>query len=405
MQYRKLGNTGIEISALGFGAMRLPMKPDNNGAACFAMDDAVDVLSHGFEQGINYVDTAYGYCDGQSESAVGRALKHGWRDKVYLSTKLPLGLTNERGDFRRFLEEQLRKLAVSHIDFYHFHATNADNFKNKILKLGLIEEAMKAKEQGLIRFLSFSFHDKPEEMLPIIDPGAFASVLCQYNLLDRHHDPSFKYASEKGMEVMIMGPIGGGRLAFAGSVFEKAIGNRIITPELALHLVLSNPYVDCTLSGMSTHRMVDENVKAASQSSPLSQYELARINDLLKECNSLSGIYCTRCSYCMPCPFEVNIPACLETLIYHKVYRMKQVAYEKYAFIGCSWLPGKTASACVNCGACEKKCPQRIPVRERLTEAAAVFGKQTFAACHGLLKHYKYKKGIDGYEKIKIYAH
>ncbi|MHB9138113.1 MAG: aldo/keto reductase [Victivallaceae bacterium] len=375
MKYRKLGNTGIEISALGFGAMRLPMKPDTQGVARLSMDESIDVLRYGFEQGINYVDTAYGYCGGESEIAVGRALKNGWRDKVYLSTKLPLWSTNEKSDFRRILGEQLRKLDVSHIDFYHFHAAGADSFNNKILKFGLIEEAMKAKEQGLIRFLSFSFHDKPEEMLPIIDTGAFDSVLCQYNLLDRGNEPSFKYAAEKGLGVIIMGPVGGGRLAFAGSVFEEAIANRITTPELALHFVLGNSYVNCALSGMSTRQMVDENVKIASMDSTLSQYELSRIDDLLEKCKSLSSLYCTGCGYCMPCPFEVNIPVCLEALIYHKVYRMEQAAKDKYAAIGGEWVKGKTAYACTNCGACEQKCPQKIPVRQRLAEAAAIFGK------------------------------
>jgi len=375
MKYRKLGNTGIEISALGFGAMRLPMKPDEQQVPRLSMDESVDVLCYGFEQGINYVDTAYGYCGGESEIAVGRALKRGWRDKVYLSTKLPLWNTNERGDFRRILEEQLRKLDVSYIDFYHFHSASADSFNNKILKFGLIEEAMKAKEQGLIRFLSFSFHDKPEAMLPIIDTGAFASVLCQYNLLDRGNEPSFKYAAEKGMGVIAMGPVGGGRLAFAGSVFEDAIENRITTPELALHFVLSNPYINCALSGMSTRQMVDENVKIAGMDSTLSAYELSRIDDLLKKCSSLSSLYCTGCGYCMPCPFEVNIPVCLEALIYHKVYRMEQAAKDKYAAIGGDWVKGKTAYACTNCGACEEKCPQKIPIRQHLAEAAAIFGK------------------------------
>lgn len=375
MKYRKFGNTGIEISALGFGAMRLPMKPDEQKVPRLSMDESVDVLCYGFEQGINYVDTAYGYCGGESEIAVGRALKRGWRDKVYLSTKLPLWNTNERGDFRRILEEQLRKLDVSYIDFYHFHSTSADSFNNKVLNFGLIEEAMKAKEQGLIRFLSFSFHDKPEAMLPIIDTGAFASVLCQYNLLDRGNEPSFKHAAEKGMGVIAMGPVGGGRLAFAGSVFEDAIENRITTPELALHFVLSNPYINCALSGMSTRQMVDENVKIANMESTLSAYELSRIDDLLKKCKSLADIYCTGCGYCMPCPFEVNIPVCLEALIYHKVYRMEQAAKDKYAAIGGDWVKGKTAYACTNCGACEEKCPQKVTIRQHLAEAAAIFGK------------------------------
>lgn len=376
MQYRKFGNTGIELSLLGFGAMRLPMnQPDEQGKTHISMDASVDVLCYGFEQGINYVDTAYGYCAGESEIAVGKALKNGWRDKVYLSTKLPLWNVNEQADFRRLLEEQLGKLQTDHIDFYHFHAVNADSFENKILKLNLLDEAVKAKERGQIRFLSFSFHDKPEKMLPVIDTGAFTSVLCQYNLLDRANEPSIKYAAEKGLGVIAMGPVGGGRLAFAGSIFEDALKGRVTTPELALRFVLSNPDINLALSGMSTRRMVDDNIKVAGGSAALSPQEMSRVQELQEKCRSLASIYCTGCAYCMPCPFEVNIPVCLEALIYHKVYRMEQPARDKYAAIGGDWIKGKTASACTNCGACETKCPQKVQIREHLKEAAALFGK------------------------------
>ena len=199
--------------------MRLPMKPDQEGNSRLVMKESVELLRYGFEQGINYVDTAYGYCGAESEIAVGKALKNGWRDKVYLSTKLPLGKVDEQNDFRRLLDEQLGKLQTDYIDFYHFHGVNADNFENKIMQFNLLEEAVKAKKQGLIRFLSFSFHDKPEKMLPIIDTGAFASVLCQYNLLDRANEPSIKYAAEKGVGVIAMGSVGGGRLAFCREYF------------------------------------------------------------------------------------------------------------------------------------------------------------------------------------------
>jgi hypothetical protein len=376
MQYRKFGNTGIELSLLGFGAMRLPMKsPDTQGVAHIAMEEAVDVLRYGFEQGINYVDTAYDYCGGESEIAVGRALKNGWRDKVYLSTKIPVWQVNKQGDFRRILDEQLGKLQVDYIDFYHFHSVSGDNFENNVLKFNLIVEAMKAREQGLIRFLSFSFHDKPEVMRRIIDAGVFTSVLCQYNLLDRANEPSIRYAAEKGLGVIAMGPVGGGRLAFAGSIFEDALEGRVSTPELAMRFVLSNPDINCALSGMSNRQMVDSNVKIAGRSAALSQQEMSRIQELQEKCRALASIYCTGCAYCMPCPFEVNIPVCLEALIYHKVYRMELPAREKYAAIGSEWVKGKTASACANCGACEAKCPQKVRIREHLKEAAEKFGK------------------------------
>jgi len=184
-----------------------------------------------------------------------------------------------------------------------------------------------------------------------------------------------KYAAEKGLGVIAMGPVGGGSLAFAGSIFEDALEGRVSTPELALRFVLSNPDINCALSGMSTRQMVDDNVKIAGRNAALSQQEMSRIQELQEKCRSLADIYCTGCGYCMPCPFEVNIPVCLSAMIYHKVYRLEQPARDKYAAIGGEWIKGKTAAACTNCGACETKCPQKVQIRKYLKEATELFGK------------------------------
>lgn len=368
MIYNDFGKTGVKVSALGFGSMRLPMVLDSDNNSHVDMDKAIEMIRHGFDLGINYVDSAYGYCASESESAVGKALK-GYRDKVYLSTKLPLGAVKKTEDFNRILEEQLTKLDVDYIDFYHFHGVSNDRLENTILKYKLIDEAMKAKSAGLIRHLSFSFHDKPEIMIKIIDTGAFSSVLCQYNLLDRANEAAIAYAVEKGLGVVAMGPVGGGRLSYPSEFMQGLVKKNVSTPELALRFVISNPNIHCALSGMGNLQMVDENVKTASVDEPLSSDELQRIDAMLKQCQSLADIYCTGCGYCMPCSHGVNIPACFSALILKKVYKLDTAAIKNYNGLKAE----NRAVACVECGACEKKCPQNIPIIKRLKETTELF--------------------------------
>lgn len=375
MLYRDFGKTGLRISTLGFGAMRLPIdlvaakeagvEPD--------LETAAALLEYGFRQGINYVDTAYGYCGGQSERAVGLALAQGWRDKIMLSDKLPLWHVNGRDDFFRLLEEQLEKLGTDHIDFYHFHSVTADFFHQKILKFKLLDEAAKALDQKIIRHLSFSFHDSSEVMREVIDTQAFSSVLCQYNLLDRRLADGIDYAHRQGLGVVIMGPVGGGRLAYSEGVFET-LGSNWNTPELALAFVLDNPAVSCALSGMSDTRMVDGNARVANTPDPLAAKDRLAVEQLLERCRELQNLYCTGCEYCLPCPQQVLIPHCLQSLIYRKVYQFGQSADNFYHLIGDPFHPGKTAAACNNCGRCETKCPQKLPIRQHLAAVREIFG-------------------------------
>ncbi|MBM3713899.1 MAG: aldo/keto reductase, partial [Actinobacteria bacterium] len=262
MKYRIFGNTGIKVSILGFGAMRLP-EEEINGKYYVKEKESIEMINTAFKLGVNYIDTAYPYCHNQSEFIVGKALK-GWRDKVYLSTKMPTWMVEKSSDYRRFLEEQLKKLNVDYIDFYHFHALDDDRFKNKVLKYNLLNEAQKAKDEGLIKHISFSFHDTPDVMKKIIDTDIFESVLCQYNLLDRINEKSMAYAKKKGLGVTVMGPVGGGRITALGFL-KDSIEERIRSlPELALIFVFSNKDVSVALSGMENINMVKENAKIAS---------------------------------------------------------------------------------------------------------------------------------------------
>ncbi|MBQ7394637.1 MAG: aldo/keto reductase [Lentisphaeria bacterium] len=376
MQYCDFGKTGVKISRLGFGTMRLPINDDPAlKDRTDDLEEAANLVAAGVDAGITYVDAAWGYCGGRCEKAVGMGLAQDRRrDRIVLSTKLPTWLVQEPDDFFRFLEQQLERLQTDHIDFYHLHALNQDRWDNIVRKFKLIDLAEKALDQKMIRHLSFSFHDTPALMKEIIDTDAFSSVLCQYNLLDRTLVEGFEYAHKKGLGVCIMGPVGGGRLAFKEGVFEN-VSSRWTTPELALKFVLSNPAVSCALSGMGNMEMLEDNVRVASDPDPLTPEELAAVEELEAKLNELKTVYCTGCAYCQPCPKEVRIPDIMTSLIYDKVYGMPDAGKLCYSQIGDRFHPGTAANACSQCGLCEKKCPQKLPIRELLKDAHRRFAK------------------------------
>lgn len=367
MEYREFGKTGMKLSRLGFGAMRLPMK-DVDGKSVVDEDKAIPAIHRAFELGVNYIDTAWMYCNELSEVTVGKAVNAWGRDKIHVSSKYPFN-----GPFREILEKQLSKLGMDYLDVYHLHGIGSW-FIGDGRREDVVAQAMKAKEEGLIRNFSFSFHDKPEAMIQLVDTGLFASVLCQYNLLDRGNEEAMAYAKEKGLGVIVMGPVGGGRIAGMSPEIAAKFGVEIKTnAELALRFVLSNPNVDMALSGMSSMEMVEENTAIASNTAPLSEAEKTGIERTLEDCRKLAQLYCTGCNYCLPhCPQEVNISRIFEAMNNHRVYGMTSVAKGMYNEIGeRSWAKGKKADACIECGACEEHCPQKIEIRKQLKECHA----------------------------------
>lgn len=369
MKYRDFGNTGLKISQLGFGCMRLP-EIESNGKWLIDEAKAVPMLRRAYELGINYFDTAYFYCHEQSQYTVGRAVKP-FRDKILLSTKLPLDMVHKSDDFRRTLEEQLRRLDTSYLDFYHFHGINKGSFDNVIAKFGLMGEAQKAIDEGLIRHISFSFHDAPENMKYIIDRGGiFSSVLMQYNLLDRSNEKAMENARESGLGTVIMGPVAGGRLAAPSELYEKLLGKKSdATPELALRFVLGNPNVCCALSGMTNMEMLEQNVKVADDEVSMTPEDHERAVVMLEEIRRFSDLYCTGCSYCMPCPNGIDIPKLFSAWTYYNVYGLKEQGKHMYARLE------KKAEACVRCGKCAKKCPQHIDIPAKIAEIGRILGE------------------------------
>ena len=374
MQYRTLGETGVSISTLGFGAMRFP-QIECNGKQIFDTDESIKIMRRAYELGVNYIDTAPYYCNGESEVIVGKAIK-GIRDKVYLSTKNPI--EDASGEhFMERLEKSLKKLDTDYIDFYHMWGINWEQFVEKInVKNGPLEFAQRAKEQGIIKHISISFHDKPENMLKLIDTGYFETVLCQYNMLDRSNEAAIAHAHENGLGVVVMGPVGGGRLGEPSPVIQKLIpGGSKSSAELALRFVISNPNVTCALSGMGSLEMVEQNAQTASNVAELTAKEIEGINLAMEQNKKLADLYCTGCNYCMPCPQDINIPLNFQLMNYHKVYGLTEHAKNSYQQIGkVDWMKGKQASECIDCGICEEKCPQKLSIREQLKETAKTLG-------------------------------
>lgn len=376
MQNRTLGKSGTKVSALGFGCMRLPTSEDGK----IKREEAIRLIRKGIDSGINYVDTAWTYHKGESEVVLGLALKDGYRERVTLVTKCPVGRTEftEPQHYDEHLDEQLERLDEDYVDYYLFHALNKKLYEEKVIGLNLIERALKAKEEGKIRHLAFSFHDTPEVLKEIIDSGHFDLMLVQYNIVDQVNHEMINYAGEKGLAVATMGSVGGGRLA--GKVLPDEM-KAWLTPgrenyaDLAFKFVLSNPNVSVALSGMGSEEMLDDNLSINSREdyNQVTEKEKESIDDIANRFKELCDLVCTQCKYCQPCPNEVNISFIFEALQRYQIYGDREKAKSYYSMIGkIPWAGGKDASACEECGECLEKCPQGIEIIEQLKKAHEV---------------------------------
>jgi predicted aldo/keto reductase-like oxidoreductase len=287
---------------------------------------------------------------------------------VIVSTKNPDYGTDEKIWWSK-LEASLERLQVQAIDIYNHHGLNWKMWKEAIEpRIGTW--MVKARDQGLIRHIGFSFHDNNQNLVKLIETGYPEVITLQYNLLDRQLEPGIALAHEKGIGVVVMGPVGGGRLGGTSEVLQKVVPGMERVPELALRFVLSNPHVSVALSGMSTMAQVEENVRVALSATGLNADELRLVNEQLERLKALADLYCTGCGYCLPCPHEVAIPKIFDFYNRGRVYGLWEDARREYAMLGTvSWMPGKRGDACVQCGECEKKCPQHIPIQKQLEEA------------------------------------
>ena len=367
MEFRKFGKLEWEVSALGFGAMRLPVLKNQS-----TIDElmAIKMIRYAIDHGVNYVDTAYGYGGGKSEIVVGKALQDGYRERTMLATKLPLGRVEEKSDFDRLLDEQLKKLQTEHLDFYLLHGVRSNNW-DKVRDLGLLDCAEKALEDGRIRHIGFSFHDEYpvfKEVIDYYDDWDFCQI--QYNYMDTGSSQrgpgveGLKYASSKGLAVVVMEPIRGGQLAITQApeiqiIWDEA-PNKKTPAEWALRWVWDQPEVSVVLSGMSSMQQVKENVESAGRSGPgtLTPEEMSIIERVKERYLELGYIGCTSCLYCQPCPHGVAIPDIIKVL--NETYtKDRSIIVQTYLE---EISEEEQANNCEQCGTCEEICPQGLPI-------------------------------------------
>jgi uncharacterized protein len=374
MKYRKFGSLDWEVSALGFGAMRLPTLEDDGGKIDEPL--ATAMIRKAIDSGVNYVDTAYPYHQGQSESFIGRVLKDGYREKIRIATKMPVWLVESEADFDKFLEEQLKRLDVDKIDFYLLHSMNAGHWQ-KMQDLDVFSWAEKRMAEGLFDHFCFSFHDDYSVFESIVtgyDNWTMAQI--QYNYADVNYQAGqkgLKLAAERGLAVVVMEPLRGGRIAKnpppspVAEVWKK--GSRDWTPaEWAFHWVWDQPEVSTALSGMSTMEQVEQNLVTADESKvgKLTPEDQALIDEVRKVYNLLAPIPCTQCEYCLPCPSGVAIPTIFE--MYNDAVAYDAWGHARWAYN--NQLNGeKRADNCIECGECEVACPQQIEIIDWLARA------------------------------------
>jgi uncharacterized protein len=362
MQKHPCGKTGLDFTAISFGAMRMH-GPDTDAWAKHVRAVA--------DAGFNYFETSHRYCSSTSEVKVGLGLKGFPREKVCISTKSSADDFLTADAVRGVIDESLKRLQVDYLDFYQLWGLPLKDWNEIATKPGgTLEGIRKAMGEGLIRHLGFTSHDTPENMIALLRTGEFESVTLQYNLLNRANEPVINEAGRLGIGVVVMGPLSGGILGTPSSALSKLISPGVTDSpaEAAFRFVLANPYVTTAISGMRTQGDIDTNKRIAEDLRPLSKADLAALDEGLKRFEAALKSLCTGCRYCMPCPHGVSIPYVFEMANSARVYGLVEGARREYAGFG-KGNDAKDASFCAECGECLAKCPQKIGIPEELAKA------------------------------------
>jgi predicted aldo/keto reductase-like oxidoreductase len=397
MKYRKMGSLGWEVSALGFGAMRLPVDEQSH----LNENEAIKMIRYAIGNGVNNVDTAYPYHGGQSEVIVGKALENRYREKVHLTTKLPIWMVRKKNHFERYFDRQVKRLQ-SNPDIYLFHGLNKQRFE-KVKELDLIENMENARDQGKIKHIGFSFHDTFEVFKEIIDSYSWDCAQIQLNYLDVNYQAGLKglkYAAKKGIAVIIMEPIRGGKLAISKKVLNTrpeiknvldSVRKARAMPDWALQFLWDRPEVSVVLSGMSEMQHVIENVESANNSGigSLTDEELQVVRNLRTAYKSHDLVPCTGCEYCVPCPNGVSIPTIMNLVNEMGYWGEEQKHRYEMAYNRMAKTPEDlkarsesgdetegAASLCSQCGDCLEKCPQQINIPRIMDVVNGIFNEE-----------------------------
>lgn len=382
MQYRKIEKNGDEISALGFGAMRLPTK---NGR--IDKERAKKQIYYAIDNGVNFIDTAFPYHGGSSESFLGEILTDEYRKKVKLCTKMPSWSIKKYEDMEKYLQIQLEKLQTDCIDYYLIHSLGKGSFE-KLKEMGVLEFLDDAKAKGKIKYAGFSFHDNSEAFKGIADAYRWDACLIQYNYLDEKNQAGtegVKYAASKGMAVFIMEPLKGGLLA--GEVPEKVkeiwkkSDVKRSPAEWALKWVLNHGEVTCVISGMNDEEHIKENIRVANETLPnsLTDEEIKLYEEVKNVYKNLMKIDCGGCGYCMPCPVGVDIPECFGLYNHKHMFNSGRASFTYLTRFGGVFSGNEShADLCINCGKCVKACPQNLDIPQLLGDVSKELGGKGF---------------------------
>jgi predicted aldo/keto reductase-like oxidoreductase len=377
VQYRQFGKLDWKVSALGFGAMRLPVI--NNEQTNVDEPEAIRMIRYAIDHGVNYLDTAYPYHGGNSERIVSQALKDGYRERMKLATKMPVRMVESADDFDRIFNEQMERLQTDKIDFYLLHGLNGRSWP-KARDLGVLNWAERKMAAGYFDYLCFSFHDDLDVFKEIVDAYDWTMCQVQYNYMDIETQAGregVEYAANKGLAIVVMEPLRGGKLGQQPEpvmkVWEEAPQKRS-PAEWALLWVLDQPEISVALSGMSTMEQVVENVAVASRSAPgiLTEEELALYDRVREVYQGLSPIPCTGCGYCMPCPNGVDIPRNFQ--VYNDAVMYNDMRMGRFYYRGGRLEEEQRADQCIECSECVDACPQEIPIPEWLKKVHEELG-------------------------------
>lgn len=376
MLYRKFDKLGFETSVIGLGTMRLPVMAGDNTVVDEAQ--AIAMIRSAIDQGVNYVDTAYMYHGGTSESVVGKALLNGYRERVKLVTKLPPWSVKKPEDMDRLLNEQLAKLQTNQLDIYLLHAMDKKYWKH-LLNNGVFDFIKRIKADGRVKHVGFSFHDDAETFKEILSAYPWDVCMIQMNYVDKDTQATvagLKLAEEKGIPVVIMEPLKGGQLVNppeeVQGIFAKS-GQARSAIEWSFKWLADFPGIKTILSGMSDETQLNFNLEIADRLMPgnLSTTEKELYNEAYDAFKKRIKVGCTQCNYCMPCPVGVNIPKNFK--LYNEAYMYNNPQNAIYSYQNAT-APKEKASACVSCKLCESKCPQKIQISDELKMVNQILG-------------------------------